>query len=116
MSRTEQSERRDLFPGALEMMVLQLLRRGPLHGYAVAQMIKRISDDLLQIEEGSLYPALQRMLKAGWVSAEWGLSTRNRRVRVYRITGLGRKQLEREVSSFERMLEGIGRVMRPAES
>ena len=72
MSRIEGSERRDLFPGALEMMVLQLLRRGPLHGYAVAQLIKRTSDDLLQIEEGSLYPALQRMLQAGWVSAEWG--------------------------------------------
>ena len=116
MDRIERSERRDLFPGALEMMVLQLLRRGPLHGYAVAQMIKRTSDDLLQIEEGSLYPALQRMLKAGWVSAEWGLSAQNRRIRVYRITGVGRKQLEREVSSFERMLEGIARVMRPAQS
>jgi PadR family transcriptional regulator PadR len=116
MSRIERSERRDLFPGALEMMVLQLLRRGPLHGYAVAQMIKRTSDDLLQIEEGSLYPALQRMLKAGWVSAEWGLSARNRRIRIYKITSVGRKQLEREVSSFEQMLEGIARVMRPAQS
>ncbi len=116
MGKIERSERRDLFPGALEMMVLQLLRSGPLHGYAVAQMIKRTSDDLLRIEEGSLYPALQRMLQAGWVSSEWGLSARNRRVRVYRITRQGRRQLEREVSSFERMLEGIARVMRPAES
>ncbi len=116
MGRIEKSERRDLFPGALEMMVLQLLRRGPLHGYAVAQMIKRTSDDLLQIEEGSLYPALQRMLKAGWVSAEWGLSARNRRIRIYKITSVGRKQLEREVSSFEQMLEGIARVMGPAQS
>ena len=115
MDRIEQRDRRDLFPGVLEMMVLQLLRREPLHGYALAQMIKRISDDLLQIEEGSLYPALQRMLKAGWVAAEWGLSARNRRVRVYKITTQGRRQLEREVSNFERMLEGITRVMRPAE-
>jgi PadR family transcriptional regulator, regulatory protein PadR len=91
MSRIEGSERRDLFPGALEMMVLQLLRRGPQHGFAVVQLIKRTSDDLSQIEEGSLYPALQRMLKAGWVSAEWGLSARNRRIRVYRITSVGRK-------------------------
>lgn len=98
------------------MMVLQLLRRGPLHGYGIAQMIRRASEDLLQIEEGSLYPALQRMLKSGWVVAEWGLSPRNRRIRVYKVTSLGRKQLEREVSSFERMLAGIARVMRPAES
>jgi len=98
------------------MMILQSLRRAPMHGYALAQLIKRNSDDLLQIEEGSLYPALQRMLKAGWVAAEWGLSARNRRVRIYKITPAGRKQLDREVSSFERMLAGIARVMRPAGS
>ncbi len=107
---------RDLFPGALEMMILQSLRRAPMHGYALAQLIKRNSDDLLQIEEGSLYPALQRMLKAGWVAAEWGLSARNRRVRIYKITPAGRKQLDREVSSFERMLAGIAGVMRRASS
>jgi PadR family transcriptional regulator, regulatory protein PadR len=107
---------RDLFPGALEMMVLQTLRQGPQHGYALAQGIKATSDDLLQIEEGSLYPALQRMLKAGWVNAEWGLSARNRKVRMYKITPAGRRQLEREVSSFERMLDGIERVMRPVQS
>jgi transcriptional regulator len=111
-----QPVQRDLFPGALEMMILQTLRRGPRHGYALVQDIKATSDDLLQIEEGSLYPALQRMLKAGWVSAEWGLSSRNRKVRVYRITPAGRKQLEHEISSFDQMLEGIARVMRPAES
>ena len=111
------TDSRGLFPGALEMMVLETLRGGgPMHGYALAQLIKRTSGDLLQIEEGSLYPALQRMLKSGWLSAEWGLSSRNRRIRIYRITRDGRKQLEREVSSFERMLEGIGRVMRAAES
>jgi transcriptional regulator len=104
---------RDLFPGALEMMVLQILRRGPLHGYALAQHIKQSSGELLQVEEGSLYPALQRMLKAGAVAAEWGLSAHNRRVRVYRITPAGRKQLDRETSSFERMLAGIARVMKP---
>jgi transcriptional regulator len=103
---------RSLFPGALEMMILQTLRCKPLHGYALAQVIKRNSDDLLQVEEGSLYPALQRMLKAGWVAAEWGLSPRNRKVRVYKITPAGRKQLEREVSSFQQMLEGIARAMK----
>jgi PadR family transcriptional regulator, regulatory protein PadR len=107
---------RGLFPGALEMMILHNLRRGPLHGYALAQSMKQSSDDLLQVEEGSLYPALQRMLKAGWVSAEWALSARNRRVRIYRITAAGRKKLARDVSSFERMLEGIARVMRPGEA
>ncbi len=107
---------RDLFPGALEMMILQTLRRGPLHGYALTQVIKRSSDDLLQVEEGSLYPALQRMLKSGWLAAEWGVSTTNRRVRLYRITPAGRKQLDRSVTSFERMLEGISRVMRTNES
>lgn len=110
------SESRDLFPGALEMMILQTLRRGPLHGYALAQSIKTGSNELLEIEEGSLYPALQRMLKAGWVAAEWGISARNRQVRIYRITPAGRKHLEREVSRFERMLKGIARVMRPSES
>ncbi len=112
----EYNQQRDLFPGVLEMMVLQTLRRAPMHGYALAQVIKRNSGDLLEIEEGSLYPALQRMLKAGWLAAEWGLSVRNRRVRVYKITPAGRKQLERKVSSFDRMLEGITRVMRPVES
>jgi PadR family transcriptional regulator PadR len=107
-----ESAARDLFPGALEMMILQALRRQPMHGYALAQHLQQSSGELLAIEEGSLYPALQRMLKAKWVTAEWGISARNRRVRIYRITAPGRKQLEREVSSFERMLEGIKRVMK----
>jgi transcriptional regulator len=112
----DQTAQRDLFPGALEMMILQTLRRGARHGYALAQDIKGGSDDLLQIEEGSLYPALQRMLKAGWVQAEWGVSARNRKVRVYKITPAGRKQLDRQISSFDRMLKGISRVMRLSPS
>ena len=107
---------RDLFPGALEMMILQTLKRKPLHGYALAQHIKQTSNDLLQVEEGSLYPALQRMLKQGWVKAEWGLSSTNRRVRIYQLTPAGRKHVEQEVSSFERMLEGITRVLAPSKS
>jgi len=98
------------------MMILQTLRREPLHGYALAQVIKRNSDDLLQVEEGSLYPALQRMLKGGWVAAEWGISSRNRKVRIYKITPAGRKQLEREVSSFQQMLDGIARAMKAVQS
>jgi transcriptional regulator len=111
-----ENERRDLFPGALEMMVLQTLRRGPLHGYAIAQTIRQTSGDLLRIEEGTLYPALQRLLREGWVDAGWGVSSRNRKVRIYRITAAGRKQLERERAAFDRMHAGISRVMRPAES
>jgi len=108
-------DRRDLFPGALEMMILETLRRQPLHGYAIAKQIRERSDELLQVEEGTLYPALQRLLREKWVEAEWGVSARNRRVRNYRVTAAGHKQLEREVSSFDRMFEGIARVMRPAE-
>lgn len=109
------SSKRDLFPGALEMMVLQTLKLQPMHGYAIAQRIKQTSKDLLQIEEGSLYPALQRMLKQKWVKAEWSISATNRRVRTYSITATGAKHLEQEVSSLERMLEGIALVLSPAE-
>lgn len=107
---------RDLFPGALEMMILRTLKRQPMHGYALVQHIKRTSQDLLQVEEGSLYPALQRLLKEEFVKAEWGLSSTNRRVRIYKLTAAGIKHLEREVSSFERMLEGITRVLAPEET
>jgi len=115
MKKPEQQEQRDLFRGALEMMVLRTLKLQPLHGYALAQHIKRTSNDLLQIEEGSLYPALQRLLKEGLVKAEWGVSSTNRRVRTYKITPAGARHLDREVSSFERMLEGITRVLAPGE-
>jgi transcriptional regulator len=108
-------EQRGLFPGALEMMILRTLKRQPLHGYALAQHIKTTSKDLLEIEEGSLYPALQRLLKQKLVKAEWGVSSTNRRVRIYRLTSAGAKRLERDVSSFERMLEGITRVLAPGE-
>ena len=104
-----------IVPGALEMMILRTLKRQPLHGYALVQHIKRTSNDLLQIEEGSLYPALQRLLKDDLVKAEWGISSTNRRVRIYKLTAAGSKHLEREVSSFERMLDGITRVLAPGE-
>ena len=102
---------RDLFPGALEMMVLRLLKQEPLHGYALVQRIQQVSNNLLEVEEGSLYPALQRLLKDGLVDAKWGVSATNRRVRVYRLTPAGTKHLTREVSSFERMLAGINLVL-----
>jgi transcriptional regulator len=109
-------EHRDLFPGALELMILQNLNRKPMHGYALAQHIKDVSDDLLQIEEGSLYPALQRMLKTGWLESEMGLSARKRPVRIFKVTELGRKHLEEERSSFEKMFAGITRVLAVAQS
>jgi len=84
-----------------------------MHGCALAQIIRNTSGDLLQIEEGSLYPALQRMLKADWVAAEWAVSVTGRRVRVYQITEAGRKRLENQASSFDRMMEGISKVMKP---
>lgn len=111
----KQRERRDLFPGALEMMILRTLKRRPMHGYALTQHIKSTSEDLLQVEEGSLYPALQRMLKEGWVKAKWGISSTNRRVRVYTITAAGEKHLGREILRFEQMLEGIRLVLAPSE-
>ena len=98
------------------MMILQSLRRQPMHGYALVQHIKQRSNDLLQVEEGSLYPALQRMLREGLVKAEWEISSTNRRVRTYRITANGVRHVEREVDRFERMLEGIQLVLSPAES
>src|ERR1700751_1962845 len=94
---------RDLFPGALEMMILESLRREPAHGYALVQHIQQRSNNLLQVEEGSLYPALQRLLKAKLVKAEWAISSTNRRVRIYQITAAGLKRLVQQTSSFERM-------------
>src|SRR5579871_3904930 len=110
------SDPRDLFPGALEMMILQSLRLRPMHGYALTKHIKNSSDELLQVEEGSLYPALQRMLKVGWVESEPGVSAKGRPVRLYKLTEAGRQHLEREVSSFERMFAGITRVLAVGEA
>ncbi len=93
------------------MMILQSLRRQPMHGYALVQHIRQRSNELLQVEEGSLYPALQRMLRAKLVKAEWTISPTSRRVRTYRITAAGMRHLEQETSSFERMLAGIQLVM-----
>jgi len=95
------------------MLILKTLQKGPLHGYAIAQRIHLISDDVLRIEEGSMYPALQRMLIKGWVTAEWGESESGRRVRFYRLTPAGRKQLSAEVSDFDRVVKAIYKVIEP---
>jgi transcriptional regulator len=112
----KKTEQRDLFRGALEMMILQSLRQQPMHGYALVQYIRQRSNELLQVEEGSLYPALQRLLKDGLVKADWETSASNRRVRTYRTTPAGVKHLEREISSFERMMEGVTLVLSPAKT
>ena len=108
-------EHRDLFPGALEVMILHSLRSKPMHGYALVKHIKQVSDDLLQVEEGSLYPALQRMLREGWLEAETGISTKGRPTRIYRLTDAGIRHLEKEVVSVEKMFAGITRVLAVAK-
>jgi PadR family transcriptional regulator, regulatory protein PadR len=109
-------DHRDLFPGALEIMILQSLRLKPMHGYALVKHIKQVSDNLLQVEEGSLYPALQRMLKEGWLEAQTGTSTKGRPTRIYRLTAAGLHHLESEVVSFERMFAGFTRVLAAAKT
>jgi PadR family transcriptional regulator PadR len=101
----------DLLPGTLDMLILKTLTRAPLLGYGVALSIKRSSDDVLTMEEGSLYPALQRLLLAGWVKGEWKLTETNRRARFYTLTAAGRKQLGVELTRFEQMIAAIGRVL-----
>jgi transcriptional regulator len=105
------NERSDLLPGTLEMLILKTLTLGRLHGYGIAQHLQQLSQDVLQVEEGSLYPALQRMQLKGWVSSEWGQTPTKRRARYYSLTPLGRKQLEQEVAHFDRLLVAIQRVM-----
>ena len=107
-------ERSDLLPGTLDMLILKTLARGPEHGYGIAQRLRQISEDVLQVEEGSLYPALQRLQLQGWIVSEWGQSENNRRARYYHLTPAGRKQLTREISGFERAMQAIVRVLREA--
>jgi transcriptional regulator len=104
----------DMLPGTLEMLVLKTLSRTPMHGYGIAQHIQQTSDDVLKVEEGSLYPALQRLLVQGYVKAEWKQSETNRRARYYSITATGRKQLGLERVHFERLVGAIARVMETA--
>src|SRR5882724_7272972 len=104
----------DLLPGTLYMMILRILSSGPRHGYAIAKRVRETSRDGITIEDGSLYPALNRMIIKGWVKAEWGISENNRKARFYRLTADGRKQLEKEAEGFDRMVRAIQLVMRKA--
>jgi PadR family transcriptional regulator PadR len=109
------ANRAELMPGTLDMLILKTLTRAPLHGYGIAQSIKRVSDDVLTVEEGSLYPALQRLLLQGWVKAEWKRTETNRRARYYTLTAAGRKQLGAEISNFQKMIAAIGQVLEDAQ-
>lgn len=104
----------DLLPGTLYMMILRALRAGPLHGYAIARRIKAASDNRLIIEDGSLYPSLNRMLVKGWLKADWGLSETKRKARFYRLTPAGRKQLDAEAEKFAQIMRAVQAVMRTA--
>ena len=107
-------KKNDLLPGTLDLLILTTLKRAPMHGYGIALVIKRLSDDALTVEEGSLYPALQRLLLQGWVKAEWKMTETNRRARFYTLTAAGRKQLGVELSEFQQMIAAIGRVLQDA--
>jgi transcriptional regulator len=104
----------DLLPGTLYLLILRTLAHGPLHGYAISRRIKQASSDALQVEEGSLYPALNRMLVKGWLKAEWGTSDNNRKARFYRLTPDGRRQMEQETRTFEALAQAIRQVIETA--
>ena len=104
----------ELLPGTLDLLILKALARGKMHGYGIAQMLKATSGEVLDVGESSLYPALQRLLLNGWVTAEWGASENNRRARYYTLTSAGRKQLTAERADFERMVSAIQRVLQTA--
>jgi transcriptional regulator len=112
MGSLDESTGGDFLPGTLYLIVLRALNAGPMHGYAIAKRVKEASRDVLEIEDGSLYPALNRMLVKGWLTAEWGISENNRRARFYRLTPAGRKQLEQETERFDRTMRAIQLVLR----
>lgn len=114
MAPASSPSKSELLKGTLDMLILQTLTLQPQHGYAIAQHIEKLSDDVLSIEQGSLYPALERLQKKGWVTSKWGESPTGRRARYYTISATGRKQLGKEISSFDRVLVAIHRVMKNA--
>jgi PadR family transcriptional regulator PadR len=110
----KRTDRRDLLPGTLDMLILKTLSRQVMHGYGIAEHIRQVSADVLKVEEGSLYPALQRLQLQGLIASEWGHSANNRKAKYYRLTAAGRRALGETESSFSRLIEAIGRVMKPA--
>ena len=114
MTKTADDGRLELLQGTLDMLILRTLQWGPQHGHGIGQAIRTQSDDLLKVETGSLYPALQRLVKRGWLKAAWGVSQANQRAKFYRLTPEGRKQLVREETRWGQLVNAIGRVMKPA--
>ncbi len=114
MSTKRDRERIELLQGTLDLLILRTLRLGPAHGHAIAKAIERGSDDVLQVEQGSLYPALHRLIQRGWITFEDGTSENNRRAKFYRLTAKGRKRLEVETSKWETLARAVGRILRPA--
>src|SRR5579863_2979045 len=104
----------DLLQGTLDLLILRTLQTGPLHGWAISERIQQISQDVLRVNQGSLYPAMHRLEHQGWIKAEWGVSELGRRARFYRLTAAGRKQLEREAGNWERLAVAIGRILEMA--
>src|SRR5580693_7770234 len=115
MSTKEQKQRIELLQGTLDLLILRTLLLGPVHGHAIAKAIEFNSDDVLQVEQGSLYPALHRLIKRGWISAEDGTSENNRRAKFYRLTVKGRRQLALETSKWDKLAGAIAQILRPAE-
>lgn len=115
MSTKEQKERIELLQGTLDLLILRTLLRGPAHGHAVAKAIEYTSEDVLQVEQGSLYPALHRLIKRGWISAEAGISENNRRAKFYRLTAKGRRRLAVATSKWKKLARAIERILQPAE-
>jgi transcriptional regulator len=114
MSIKADRERIVLLQGTLDLLILRTLRLGPAHGHAIAKAIEHGSDDVLQIEQGSLYPALHRLIKRGWITFEEGTSESNRRAKYYRLTAKGRRQLQIETSKWDKLAQAVGRILRPA--
>src|ERR1044071_8139899 len=114
MKKRSEEAKIDLLQGTLDMLILRTLLFGPRHGHSIAHLIEQTSGDVLRVDHGSLYPALQRLERRGWVAANWGTSENNRRAKYYRLTAAGRKQLSAETTKWERLSEAIVRVLRPA--
>jgi PadR family transcriptional regulator PadR len=116
MTKHSDDQRLELLQGTLDMLILRTLKWGPHHGHGIGQAIRAQSDDLLKVETGSLYPALHRLVKRGWLKAEWGVSEANQRARYYQLTAAGKKQLVREEDRWSRLVDAIGRIMNPART
>jgi len=114
MAKQQDDERLELLQGTLDMLILRTLQWGPRHGHGIGQAIRSQSDDVLKVETGSLYPALHRLVKRGWLRAEWGVSEANQRARFYQLTATGKAQLTREQNRWAQLVDAIGRIMNPA--